>query len=216
MILTGDFRGELCEEKGENKNSRAVNRPEAGVSFWLNGYCLAHQKIVIFCGQIDPWVIFQMHFESLHSELCGKSYRRFAKTAQDIPELCTVVFELNFRGCVMVIRFCTMNESVTTLPKICILRIYSLIGGWGERYGLSKVELQTIIWGKKEIVIFGNIIRGFDIIMDVPKKLPSLVSSTTLIVYRSLLGLENWVKWRKNEIWEVESNDSRSVHVRPK
>jgi len=31
--------------------------------------------------------------------------------------------------------------------------------------------------------------------MDIAKKLQSLVSSTTFILYRSLLGLENWVKW---------------------
>jgi len=30
MILGSDFRGELCEEKEENKNSRVVNRPEKG------------------------------------------------------------------------------------------------------------------------------------------------------------------------------------------
>jgi len=35
MILRSDFRGQLCEEKGENKNSRAVNRPEAGVCLQL-------------------------------------------------------------------------------------------------------------------------------------------------------------------------------------
>jgi len=33
-----------------------------------------------------------MPFESLHFELCGKSYGRFAKTVQDGPKLCVVVF----------------------------------------------------------------------------------------------------------------------------
>jgi len=40
MILRSDFRGELCEEKGENKNSRAMNRPKTGVSLRLNRYCI--------------------------------------------------------------------------------------------------------------------------------------------------------------------------------
>ena len=30
--LLNDFRGELCKEKGENKNSRAVNRPKIEVT----------------------------------------------------------------------------------------------------------------------------------------------------------------------------------------
>jgi len=36
LILTSYFGGELCEEKGENKNSRAVNRPERGVAVQLS------------------------------------------------------------------------------------------------------------------------------------------------------------------------------------
>jgi len=42
MILKSDFRWELCEKKGEDKNSRVVNRPEIGVTLRLNWYRLAH------------------------------------------------------------------------------------------------------------------------------------------------------------------------------
>ena len=85
-----------------------------------------------------------------------------------------------------------------------VLRDFFIFSHWGfisqlevagERYGFSKVDLQTVICGKKEITAFGNIIRCFYIIMDTAKKLQSLVSSTTFILYRSLLGLENQVKW---------------------
>jgi len=37
--------GELCEKKGENKNSRAVNRPEIGVILRLNWYYLEIEKL---------------------------------------------------------------------------------------------------------------------------------------------------------------------------
>ena len=40
MILRSVFRGGLSGEKGKNKNSRAVNRPEIGVSLRLNWYYL--------------------------------------------------------------------------------------------------------------------------------------------------------------------------------
>ena len=56
-----------------------------------------------------------MPFESLHFELCGKSYGHFAKTVRDISELCTVLFQLNFRGRVVAIGFGTMNESIVGL-----------------------------------------------------------------------------------------------------
>jgi len=42
MILKGEFRGRLCEEKGESKNIRAVNRPKTRVSLRLKWYYLAH------------------------------------------------------------------------------------------------------------------------------------------------------------------------------
>ena len=48
MILRSDFRGELCEEKGENNNGMVVNKPKTGVFLRLNWYCLAHCKIMIF------------------------------------------------------------------------------------------------------------------------------------------------------------------------
>jgi len=35
--LKGDFRDKLCEEKGESKNIRVVNRLEIGVSLILTG-----------------------------------------------------------------------------------------------------------------------------------------------------------------------------------
>ena len=45
-----------------------------------------------------------------------------------------------------------------------------------ERYEFSKVDLQTVIRGKKEIMAFGNTIKSLYIIMDIAKKLQSLVS----------------------------------------
>jgi len=39
--LKGNFRGKLCEEKGESKDIRAVNKPKIGVSLILNWSCLA-------------------------------------------------------------------------------------------------------------------------------------------------------------------------------
>ena len=71
--------------------------------------------------------MFQIPFESLHSKLCGKRYGRFTKTPQDRSELCTVVFQLNFRGRVVVIGSGTMNESVVGVPKLFILEFYSSI-----------------------------------------------------------------------------------------
>ena len=120
---------ELCEKKVENKNSRAMHRPEIGITLRLSWYCLANCKIMIFSGWIDPDVIFQMPFKSLYSELCRKSYGHFAKTMHDRSELCTIVFQLNFRGCVVVIGSFIMNESIAGLSNIFILRFYSSIRG---------------------------------------------------------------------------------------
>ena len=39
--------------------------------------------------------------------------------------------------------------------------------------------------------------------MGIAKQLPSLVSSTSLIMYRSLLGLKTKLNKHENEIWEV-------------
>jgi len=116
----------------------------------------------------------------------------------------------------MVIMFYTINESIEGLFKHFILRFYSSIGGQGEKYGFSKVDFQTMIWRKKEIMTFGNIIRSFYAIMAIAKKLQSLVSSTTLIMYRSSYGLENRVTWA----WEwnlgsEKSNYSRLVSIGP-
>jgi len=59
-----------------------------------------------------------------------------------------------------------------------------------ERYGFSKVDHQTVIWRKKEIVAFGKIIRSFYIIMSIARKLQGLVSSTCLISVWKLTWVE--------------------------
>jgi len=46
-----------------------------------------------------------------------------------------------------------------------------------------------------EIVTFENIFRSFYIIISIVGKLQSIVSSTSVIMYRSLLRFENQVKW---------------------
>ena len=83
--------------------------------------------------------------------------------------------------------------NVVGLPELFILGCIAQLEVGDGRYAFSKVDLQTVIWGKKEIMTFGNIIRSFYIIMDIVKKLQSLVNSTTLIMYRSSHGLENQV-----------------------
>jgi len=42
-----------------------------------------------------------------------------------------------------------------------------------------------------EIVIFENIFRSFHIIVGIARKAQSVVSSTSLIMYRSSVGFEN-------------------------
>jgi len=54
-----------------------------------------------------------------------------------------------------------------------------------------------------EIVAFGNIFKSFYIIMGIARKLQSVVSSTSLIMYKSLLGLKTELNKYENEIWEV-------------
>jgi len=54
-----------------------------------------------------------------------------------------------------------------------------------------------------EIVTFGKIFRSFYIIMGIARKLQSAVSSTSLIIYRSLLGLKTELNKYETEIWEV-------------
>ena len=58
-----------------------------------------------------------------------------------------------------------------------------------ESYGFSNVNHQTVIWVNTEIVIFGNIFRSFYVIMGIVRKLQSVVSSISLIMY--LLELKN-------------------------
>ena len=87
----------------------------------------------------------------------------------------------------------------------------------GERYGFSKVDLQTVIWGKEEIMAFGNIFRNLYKITDIARKLQILLISTTFILYRSLLGLENIVKWAWE--WNLrggQGNDTWSGSIRPR
>jgi len=76
----------------------------------------------------------------------------------------------------------------------------------GEWYEFSKVDPQTMIWGKKEIVTFGNIIRSLYIIMNIAQV---LVSSTTSIMYWSLLGLEKQVKWAWE--WNLRSGEGNET-----
>ena len=62
----------------------------------------------------------------------------------------------------------------------------------------------------------GQYYQEFLINYDMAKKFPSLVSSTTLIVYRSLLGLENRVEWAwKRNLSGGHSDDSRLVPIAP-
>ena len=54
-----------------------------------------------------------------------------------------------------------------------------------------------------EIETFENIFRSFYIIMGITRKLQSVLSSTSLLVYRSLFGLKTELHEYENEIWEV-------------
>jgi len=56
-----------------------------------------------------------------------KSYGRFTNTAQDKLELCTILFKLNFKSCVVVFVFYTVIKSITGLPKLFILGCYASI-----------------------------------------------------------------------------------------
>jgi len=62
-----------------------------------------------------------MPIESLHFEFYEKSYGQFTKTTQDNLELCTVLFEVNFRRCVVVVVFCSVNKSVVGILKPLIM-----------------------------------------------------------------------------------------------
>ena len=54
-----------------------------------------------------------------------------------------------------------------------------------------------------EIETFENIITSLHIIMGIARKLQSVVSSTSLIMDRSLLGLKTELNKYETEIWEV-------------
>ena len=72
-----------------------------------------------------------------------------------------------------------------------------------ERYGFTNANHQTITWVNIEIVAFKNIFRSFYIIKGIARKLQSVVSSTSLIMYRSLVGLKTELNKHETEIWEV-------------
>jgi len=52
-------------------------------------------------------------------------------------------------------------------------------------------------------VIFGNIFRSFYIIIGIARKLQSVVSSKSLIMYKSLARLKTELNKYKTEIWEI-------------
>jgi len=54
-----------------------------------------------------------------------------------------------------------------------------------------------------EIATFENIFNSFYIIVGVSRKLQIVVSSTSLIMYRSLLGLKTELNKYENKFWEV-------------
>jgi len=85
-----------------------------------------------------------------------------------------------------------------------------------ERYGFSNADHQTVTWVNTEIVTFGNIFRSFYIIMGIVRKLQSVVSSTSLIMYTSLLEFEIELSkaWKWN-LGSEQSNDSKSVSIEP-
>jgi len=72
-----------------------------------------------------------------------------------------------------------------------------------ERYGFSNADHQAVTWVNTKIVTFENIFRSSHIIMGIARKLQSVVISTSLIMYRSLLGLKTELNRYENEIWEV-------------
>ena len=69
-----------------------------------------------------------------------------------------------------------------------------------------------------EIETFENIFRSFYIIMGIARKLQSVVSSISVIMCRSLLGLKTKLNEHENEIWEVSrliiQNQCPLDHVR--
>jgi len=75
-----------------------------------------------------------------------------------------------------------------------------------EWYGFSNANHQIVTWMNTEIVTFGNIFRSFYIIMGIARKLQSVLSLTSLTMYRSLLGYEKRVKWAWN--WNLRSGHS--------
>jgi len=89
-----------------------------------------------------------------------------------------------------------LNKSFSGHYEIFILGFYiSKFEVGSERYEFSKVDHQTVIWRKKEIVTFENIIRNFYIIMHITRKLQGLVSSTSLISVWKLI----WVELNEHE-----------------
>jgi len=86
-----------------------------------------------------------MPFESLHSELCGKTYGRFAKTAQDRPKLCTVVFWLNFRVVLWELSFVLWMKVLQDFLIFSYWGFIAQLEVGGEGFEFSKVGFQMVI-----------------------------------------------------------------------
>jgi len=61
---------------------------------------------------------------------------------------------------------------------------------------------------------FDSLVKCFGIIMNIAKKIQSLVRSQTLFVLRSLVGLENQVKWTwPSNGRSGETDESRTIVI---
>ena len=128
-------------------------------------------------------------------------------------------------------RLCSTLLLGTLLCESCFVSYMKVLVGilcfsyWGftsylevgsERYGFSNGGYQMVTWVNIETVIFGSIFRSLYIIMGIARKLQNVVSLTSLFMYRSLLGFENWVKWVwKWNLESEQSNNSKSVSFGP-
>ena len=92
MILRNDFRWGFMWKEMEKQKHCGCELAENMGHFANQLVRISKAKNSIFRRWIDQLVIFQIVSESLHSKVCGKRYGRFAKTGQDRPKLCTVVF----------------------------------------------------------------------------------------------------------------------------
>jgi len=63
---------------------------------------------------------------------------------------------------------------------------------------------------------FGGLIKRFQSIIDIAKKVQSVIGLTIFIVYGNLFGLENYIRWTYE--WNLrsgEGNDSRIMFIGP-